>query len=377
MTDSAGGAGAYPPPGGMPAPGGMPPGTMPPAPGASPPASGAAPHAPQPGSPPPWQQLPPEQLARMHQPGVIPLRPLFLGDIFGGSLQTMRRNPEATIGMGFIVMAVLLVPSLLASLLLGRIFTTLPEMDLLTITLLVNFLLSMLSSIALTGMIVHVVGEAVLGDRSGLGETWRAVRGRLPALVGNVLLITLLGLVAIGIAVGLVVLAVLALEGAGGGTSVLIGVLVLLLALGLTVGGIWAGCRVSLAPAPVVLEKAGPWRGITRSWSLTTGWQAWRVVGITLLAGLLTGIFSTMVQTPISFITMIGLESTGATFTPVSPVVLTVDHLLQLLVGALTVPFTAGVTALLYLDQRIRREGLDVSLLRAAQDRAAARQRRP
>ena len=74
---------------------------------------------------------------------------------------------------------------------------------------------------------------------------------------------------------------------------------------------------------------------------------------------------------------MIGLESTGATFTPVSPVVLTVDHLLQLLVGALTVPFTAGVTALLYLDQRIRREGLDVSLLRAAQDRAAARQRRP
>ena len=39
------------------------------------------------------------------------------------------------------------------------------------------------------------------------------------------------------------------------------------------------------------------------------------------------------------------------------------------------VPFTAGVTALLYLDQRIRREGLDGALVRAAQARAAARTR--
>ena len=47
----------------------------------------------------------------------------------------------------------------------------------------------------------------------------------------------------------------------------------------------------------------------------------------------------------------------------------------QLLVQAFVIPFTAGVTALLYLDQRMRREGLDVSLYRAAQARAAARQR--
>ena len=38
-----------------------------------------------------------------------------------------------------------------------------------------------------------------------------------------------------------------------------------------------------------------------------------------------------------------------------------------LITGALTTPFTAGVDALLYVDQRIRREGFDVQLIAAAQ----------
>lgn len=327
-----------------------------------------------PSGPEQWGQVQPEQVARLHQPGVVPLRPLVLGDIFGGALQTMRRNPEATIGMGFIVMAVLLVPSLLLSLVLTRTLNTLPEGDLLTITTLVNGLMSMLSSIALTGMIVHVVGEAVLGDRAGLGQTWQATKGRIPALVGTVLVISVLGTLALVLAVLVLVLLLVAADGIGGGGWVLttLGVLGFLALLVLTV---WAWCRMSLAPAPVVLEKVGPWRGIVRAWKLTRGAQGWRVVGITLLAGLLVGIFSSMVQLPISFLLLLGLESATGAISTVSPLVLTVDHLLQLVVGALTIPFSAGVTALLYLDLRIRREGLDVALLRSAQERVAARGR--
>ena len=56
-----------------------------------------------------------------------------------------------------------------------------------------------------------------------------------------------------------------------------------------------------------------------------------------------------------------------------SPLVIGLDHLVQLVVGSFAIPFTAGVTALLYLDQRIRREGLETALLHAAQARAAAR----
>jgi hypothetical protein len=39
----------------------------------------------------------------------------------------------------------------------------------------------------------------------------------------------------------------------------------------------------------------------------------------------------------------------------------------QVLVGALTTPFTSAVTALQYVDQRIRKEGLDVQLIAASQ----------
>ena len=41
-----------------------------------------------------------------------------------------------------------------------------------------------------------------------------------------------------------------------------------------------------------------------------------------------------------------------------------------LLTGALTTPFSAGVDALLYVDARIRTEGLDVRLIQATQGAA-------
>ncbi|KUG59307.1 hypothetical protein AVL62_06405 [Serinicoccus chungangensis] len=316
-----------------------------------------------------WQQLPPEQLTRLHQPGVVPLRPLTLGDMFGGSLQTMRRNPEATIGMGLVVLSVVLVPSLLLTLLATRSVSSVDQLGAELILLLVGGLLSSLASIALTGMIVHVVGEAVLGDRASLASTWAAVRGRLLALVGTVLLLGVLftaALVAlVAAAVGLVV---------GLGESGLAVLLVVLLSVAFVVGLVWAGCRLSLAPAPVVLERVGPWRGIARAWALTKGAQAWRVVGITVLAGIVTGILAAIVQLPVVAVVS-ALVGPEVVTSPLSPVTVLTDHALQLVVGALTIPFTAGVTALLYLDQRIRREGLDVSLVAAAQERAATRSR--
>lgn len=321
-----------------------------------------------------WQQLPPEQVARMNQPGVVPLRPLYLGDIFGGSLQTMRRNPRATIGMGLIVLAVLLVPSLLVSLALTRALSQGAQTDLQVLGTLITLLFSSLSSVALTGMIVHVIGEAVLGDRAGLGETWRAVRGRLPALIGTVLLMGLLWTVGIAALVVVVVALVTGASAAGGSGAVGLGLLTAVVVLAGVVLAIWVGSRLSLAPAPVVLEKVGPWEGLRRAWRLTQGRQSWRVVGITLLAGLVTAIFSLIITFPLSILALAVLGTAGITST-LDPTMLVIDHLSQLVVGAVTIPFTAGVTALLYLDQRIRREGLDVSLSRVAHERAARRTR--
>lgn len=368
-------------PGGMPSPPsagaprtpGMPPPSHP-APQGQPPSDPAPQWQQAPGGP-GWQQLPPEEVARLHRPGVVPLRPLLLSDIFGGALQTMRRNPEATIGMGLIVMAVLLVPSLLGSLAMVRLLTSLAPADVELLTLTVNLGFSLLASYALTGMIVHVVGEAVLGDRAGLGATWRAVRGRLPALIGAMLLMGLLVLVGTAVLVLAVVLLVMAVAQAGGGAAVLGVILVILVILGALVLAVWVSGRLTLAPAAVVLERLGPWRAIVRAWSLTRGRQGWRVVGISLLAGLVANLVTFLVQLPLLGVSLWALASGGIDLSPLSTSVLVLDHAFQLVVGALITPFTAGVAALLYLDQRMRREGLDVVLVRAAHDRAARRAR--
>jgi hypothetical protein len=50
-----------------------------------------------------------------------------------------------------------------------------------------------------------------------------------------------------------------------------------------------------------------------------------------------------------------------------------VDHVGTLLASAITTPFVAAVTCLLYLDRRMRVEALDVVLVRTAASDAATR----
>ena len=354
-------------------------GSQPPAYGSQPPAYGSQPPAygqqgwgygqppayGQQGQPGQWHNLPPEDLVRMHQPGVIPLRPLGLGDMFEGSLKTMRRNPEATIGMAVLVLGVLLVPSLGLSLLVPSLFPDLNTIDAIAIASLIPTMINSLATLALSGFIIYVVSEAALGDRAGISQTWRAVRGRILPLIG----VSILSFLAVfGSTLVVILLAVLLT--AIGALGVLLMVPVM---LGIFPLMLWLYARLSLGAAAVVLEKAGPITGIKRSWALTTGKQAWRVLGISILAAIVAAIFAALVGglLGVAIGALYSLFTDDFSVQYYAQVIL--DHLSTFLVSAITTPFTAGVTALLYLDQRIRREGLDVGLVRAAQERAAAR----
>src|ERR1700682_1255046 len=59
---------------------------------------------PPPGYPPPGYPHPPVPPAL--KPGVIPLRPLTLSDIFNGAVAYIRANPQATLGLNTIVVVV-------------------------------------------------------------------------------------------------------------------------------------------------------------------------------------------------------------------------------------------------------------------------------
>lgn len=92
----------------------------------------------------------------------------------------------------------------------------------------------------------------------------------------------------------------------------------------------------------------------------------WRVFGILLLATLIAGVASSVLSVPFSIgnaVAEFGIPD--ATLRSIATGALT--FLGTVLASTLVVPFTIGVTALLYVDLRIRREGLDLKLQTAAQ----------
>ncbi|MGB3764667.1 MAG: glycerophosphoryl diester phosphodiesterase membrane domain-containing protein [Ornithinimicrobium sp.] len=319
-------------------------------------------------SQPSWHQVAPEHVARMYQPGVIPLRPLKLADIFGGAINTIRRNPEATVGLSVIVLGAFLLPSLLISLAVQNLVFQDEEVAF-ALGLVLPSLTASFATLILSGLILYVVSEAALGDKVGLGQTWKAVRRRILALIGVSLLTGII--ITVVFAVG--IFALVATIAVGEPLAVVIGVLAMVLTI---VAAIWLAVRLLLTTAPIVLERAGPIQAIRRSWRLSAGSQFWRLLGIWLLAQLIAAIMSGVVSTPLQTIFLLA----AGTFTQDESLLLTFtvfgQHLTQFLVGLLVTPFTAGVTALLYLDQRIRREGLDIAMQQAASARTAARSRR-
>ena len=102
-----------------------------------------------------------------------------------------------------------------------------------------------------------------------------------------------------------------------------------------------------VAPA-IVIEHLGPWAGVRRSWRLT------RVrYGAVVGAGLLIGIVSTLLTVALSGL---GLAFSVFSFGWI------IDVICRGASALITVPFVAASTTLVYLDLRIRAEGLDLEL---------------
>lgn len=319
--------------------------------------------------PPPQYGAPagiPPQFQLAPKPGVIPLRPLNLGDIFSGTFGTIRGNPGATLGLSALVALIVAVPAVLTTLGLANADLTTTDESGTTVNLgtqlstSVTAIYTLIAGVFLAGMLTVVVAEAVLGRRISIGETWRKVRGRLLPLLGMTLLVSLGFAVAIGIVVGIIVLLAVTAPLA------LTVTVAILLGAGLLVAIIWAAIKISLAAPALVLERVGPIDSLRRSWSLSRG-QWWRIFGISLLAQLIVGTISNIVQLPGAVILGVSAGDSG---TP-SLAALILVQLVSVAVSALTAPFTAGVTALLYLDQRIRKEALDVTLMAAAAEDGA------
>ncbi len=382
---------AGPPPGSAPPPGAHPPpGSVPPPPpgGFTPPGAGAPPPPgwgqPQPGAPPqPYRSM-------EFRPGIIPLRPLQIGDLFGGVFKAVRGNPGATMGLAALTTFAFLLPTTALGAWLsgqsslglldesGAASDTVP--DGFGIGILGTYLPTIgqsFSAILLAGFLAQVVGQAVLGRKVSMGEVWRATRGRVLAMVGAVLVtalaFVLVLLVTAGIPIGLIVYSYEA-----GGDSVGLTVLLVFVAILATVVAlILLATKWSFATPAIVLERAGVIGGLRRSWSLVGSplrGPFWRIFGLRLLTAFIVGTAATLITVPITFglFVVIALASGDGSGAGSELLVLqtVTTGIAGLLTGALTTPFSAGVDALLYVDARIRTEGLDVRLIQATQGAA-------
>lgn len=304
------------------------------------------------------------------QPGVVPLRPLALGELLDGAIKIVRRYPRPTLGLSAVIAAVVTVLNVGLVLLLrtgdGLLDPAASSDNGNAQAFAANAgsapgaLVGYLAGILLTGALVAVVGKAVLGQEAPTGQVWQAVRPRLWSLLGVALLTGLLLSVPV-IGTGLVLALLLAV---GGPVTLLLGVPLLLAGLGVS---IHLYARLSLASAALVLEKTGVRTSLRRSATLVKG-SWWRVFGTLVLTTIITTVIAGILTVPPTLIA--GLLSVSASSQDATGFLIT-QQVAAGVASVLLAPFSAGVRALLYVDRRMRAEGLDVALQAAATDAGA------
>ncbi|MFD3697271.1 hypothetical protein ACFWUZ_14155 [Streptomyces sp. NPDC058646] len=302
------------------------------------------------------------------KPGVIPLRPLGLGEILDGTVSTLRAHWRAVLSFSIVVAAVFQVILVLVQRYAANDIATFSPDERTTpsealavmgdamLFYAFSYYAEILGLFLVTALLAPVVSAAVLGQKSSASSTLNALR----PLWGRLLGLTLV-LFAGAVAAGMLPM----LPGILTGSPALI-------ALGLPVGLVllaWFYVVFLLAPPALMLERGSVGDALKRSAKLVKG-SWWRVFGISLLTALIAKITAAVIVTPFAIVAMVVSPGGFAGFLDGSSTqnwtFLIITAIGSVIAAAVTLPMQTGVTSLLYIDQRIRREALDLELARAA-----------
>ncbi|QGV81242.1 hypothetical protein [Streptomyces ficellus] len=342
-----------------------------------------------------WAPPPPPK------PGVIPLGPLGVAEVLGGAFATLGRHWKQFLGIALAAYAAALV--LFGGVLLLAYLATREDIDRLVdgsprdfsgpdayLPLLATFvgvylfgmLVLLLANAVVCASCPAVLQDAVLGRPVTIGTVWRRARSRLGAVLGSLLLVWLIAAVPMLLMLVALVTSMVSLFAVAVGESSGMGWLLVLSALGVLATApvaVWLWVRFSFAPAVAVFEGRGALDSMARSAQLVRG-DWWRVLGISLLGSLIAWMASYAIQMPFSFVQRFAGDGFGegapSAEAAVAIVVtsLAFGVIAQIVAQVFTAAFPQLVVALLYVDQRIRRENLAATLAAAAN---APRQERP
>jgi hypothetical protein len=320
------------------------------------------------------------------KPGLLPLRPMGFGTLLWAPFRTLRRNPAPVFGTGLVVQLVSAVASAAVFVplfvwIFGRVETaSAADLDAILsgavgwaiLLSLVPIAVSVVASAFLQGVMVVEVASGTLGERLTFGGLWRRAASRIGPLIGWTLLVGLVvgGVFALLIG-GVVVVAILVPDPA---TVLAVALLAVGVMLGLGVLGAWLGTKLALVPSVIVLERAGVLTAMRRSWSLTAG-NFWRTFGLILLVSLILSFAAQVVVQPVSLLgtilAMIIDPTAGETYLAITIGTTVATLVLSVLIGAITSVVQAALIAVIYIDLRMRTEGLDLELERHVEARDA------
>ena len=246
----------------------------------------------------------------------LQLRPHSVGDIIDASFTVYRRRFGPMIAVCLLLVFIPWVVSLVGG------CTT------------VNNTTSCDSAIGWLGSIAHQIGFVVASAAAtivaaeayaGMSSDWRQSTAAGLRRIVPIIVVTVVAAVLIGIGAVLIL-----------------------------IPGIFLAASFAVATPALMIERAGPIESLKRSWHLATG-ERWRIIGAGL-SMIIIGIVVFGIIAAIVFLALSGLAgmSDGDS-----------SYYVQLIVTLLSVPLSAAVGAVLYVDLKVRKEDLDSAELSA------------
>lgn len=334
-----------------------------------------------------WQQ-PQAGWTPPPKPGLIPLHPLSFGTIMGSSFRVMRRNPGPTFGLSVLIYGVVTV--VYAVVLAGLIIFSLSRVSmaalgdandiiagsvgLIALGSLIPTSLTLIGTALLQAIISLEVSRATLGEKLKTRGLWRLAKGRIGTMIGWGLVLTgaiFVYVVVAAVAMGISIAGIASTSPSNpaAGITAMLGLFGVMIVIGLVfaVLGAWLGIKTSLVPSVIMLERLSLFDSIKRSWELTNG-HFWRTLGMQLLIGIILNTVSSVVTAPLSMIAGVISGLTNPMDDPTALIVLTaviylLTAILSVVVGAIGIVMQSASLALIYIDIRMRKEGLDLELM--------------
>ncbi|KRB36231.1 glycerophosphoryl diester phosphodiesterase membrane domain-containing protein [Microbacterium sp. Root180] len=319
------------------------------------------------------------------RPGIIPLHPLPFGTILGRSFSALRSNPRVLLGFALIVqtLAYLVVIAAVGAIAFAS-FSRLATLQFGTdeydavaagstaITIIAGVVLGLAAGalgVIVQGIVVTEVAHAAVAEKLTLGALWRQVKPVVWRLIGYSLLLMLVIVAALAV----VAVTTIAIAAAIGPAAIALMLLVFLAAIPLT---LWLSVKLLLVPAAIILEGATIGRALARSWTLTRR-RFWPTLGVIVLISLVFGFVAQAVSLPFSLLgsglgTIIAPTGEPNATAIVGLVVTTLlAQAVTLLIQSVAIVVQSTATAIIYIDCRMRHEGLDLDLLAYVERRDA------